>query len=279
MYARWRKSTPWPGAPPTSTVVAGRERGRRDQRPAQAVDERLLLREAVVVPARRRSAARSGRSGRRSGRSCRRRPPPSPGRARTSRISRPIAACTAGARTEPLSRLDEDLRRRDRARADRALEHVEAADRLRRARDPERRARRQLSASAGSAAERRGPTCRATRYTTGRAMIERASRAHQPCSGVGRLARQEPLARDPAAAVVREQHRLERHGRGDRDDRDQEAGDAHHPHERQRHRDEQREPERDRDRRRRRPRGRPSPSSGRSPSSLSSPRASSSRKR
>ena len=45
---------------------------------------------------------------------------------------------------------------------------------------------------------------------TGRAMIERASRAQKPCSGSVGVARQDPPARDAAAAVEREQRRLER---------------------------------------------------------------------
>ena len=78
-------------------------------------------------------------------------------------------------------------------------------------------------------------------------MIVRARPRPEAVLRIARRARHDPVAHRPAAAVVAEQHRLERHRADDRDDRDQEAGDAEHPDERQRHRDEQREPERDGD--------------------------------
>ncbi len=141
---------------------------------------------------------------------------------------------------------DEDLRRGDCAGPDGPPQHVEAPDRLRGARDAERRARGDLDP------ERRQ---RHQDEHGGAGDEERDRPRHdqagepRPEAAVGRSAPtlEDAVPHGAAAAVVAEQHRLERDRAHDRDDRDQEARDAEHPDERERHRHEQREAERDGD--------------------------------
>ena len=162
---------------------ARREARRRDQLVAKPVDERLRLGEAVVVAAGDEHLPVAAATDRRTGR---------PAAAAT--------AATSGSRSSPrpepddrrldrrvahrsLLRGHEHDRRCDGARPDGVLEHVEAVHRLRRARDAERRAGRELEERTPGARARRARCRRRARNRTGRAMIARASRAQKPCSG------------------------------------------------------------------------------------------------
>ncbi len=134
--------------------------------------------------------------------------------------------------------VDDDLRRRQRARAGPLAQRGQAGDRLRAPRERGERAR-------GQPQERRGHREADEQQRPGREERDRAphDRGGQPLPEAA-AARPRPAR---PASEQREQRRLQRRGGRERGERHHEARDPERADERDRHREQQREPDRDRE--------------------------------